>query len=132
MEIDCICCMIFFRYTLGTVLQCLGQMSTASDCQITAASLESSSPIVPFTIIPKLMQWSIEIKSIIIVTLSLCPYTLSLFTIWYFPCHIMICTPLASYHSFMSVVKWSAQSHRQRLSLWMPKFIRSDWLECWR
>ena len=49
----CHCC----RYTLGTVLQSLGQSGAASDCHLTAATLEASSPIVPFTVIPRLMQW---------------------------------------------------------------------------
>ncbi|KAL8622969.1 hypothetical protein ACOMHN_027090 [Nucella lapillus] len=43
-------------FTLGTVLQALGQSSASSDCHLTAASLEGSSPIVPFTVIPRLMQ----------------------------------------------------------------------------
>ncbi|XP_076463678.1 tetratricopeptide repeat protein 7B-like [Babylonia areolata] len=43
-------------YTLGTVLLSLGQSAASSDCHLTAASLEASSPIVPFTVIPRLMQ----------------------------------------------------------------------------
>ncbi|KAK7104581.1 tetratricopeptide repeat protein 7B-like [Littorina saxatilis] len=43
-------------YALGTVLHSLGQSSASSDCQLTAAGLEASSPIVPFTVLPRLMQ----------------------------------------------------------------------------
>ncbi|XP_025105201.1 LOW QUALITY PROTEIN: tetratricopeptide repeat protein 7B-like [Pomacea canaliculata] len=43
-------------YTLGTVLQALGRYEAASDCLLTAAGLEATSPIVPFTVIPRLMQ----------------------------------------------------------------------------
>lgn len=47
---------LFCRYTLGTVLQALGRYEAASDCLLTAAGLEATSPIVPFTVIPRLMQ----------------------------------------------------------------------------
>nr|KAG5714599.1 hypothetical protein BaRGS_007045 [Batillaria attramentaria] len=43
-------------YTLGTVLQALEQPAAASDCHLMAAGLEASSPIVPFSVIPRLMQ----------------------------------------------------------------------------
>ena len=48
----CVC----YRYTLGIVLQSLGQSEAAGDCHLTAANLEASSPIVPFAVIPRLMQ----------------------------------------------------------------------------
>ncbi|XP_060597572.1 tetratricopeptide repeat protein 7B-like [Ruditapes philippinarum] len=43
-------------YCLGVVLEALGQSEAAVNCQLTALDLESSSPIVPFHVIPKLMQ----------------------------------------------------------------------------
>ena len=44
-----------FRYMLGLVLESLGQEEAASNCHLTALDLESTSPIVPFTIIPRLL-----------------------------------------------------------------------------
>ena len=46
---------IGFRYMLGLVLESLGQEEAASNCHLTALDLESTSPIVPFTIIPRLL-----------------------------------------------------------------------------
>ena len=47
---------VYFRYCLGVVLEALGQSEAAADCQITALDLEATSPIVPFSVIPRLMQ----------------------------------------------------------------------------
>ena len=55
----CMC----YRYTLGIVLQSLGQSEAASDCHLTAANLEASSPIVPFAVIPRLMQWQTAVQA---------------------------------------------------------------------
>ncbi|XP_033733793.1 tetratricopeptide repeat protein 7B-like [Pecten maximus] len=43
-------------YLLGLVLETLGQDEAATDCHTTALELEASSPTVPFTVIPRLMQ----------------------------------------------------------------------------
>lgn len=43
-------------YCLGVVLEALGQSEAAVNCQLTALDLESTCPIVPFSVIPKLMQ----------------------------------------------------------------------------
>ena len=49
-------CFVHCRYCLGVVLEALGQSEAATECQITALDLEATSPIVPFTVIPRLMQ----------------------------------------------------------------------------
>lgn len=43
-------------YCLGKVLHCLGQYEAASDCIQFAMDLESNSPIIPFTVIPRLLH----------------------------------------------------------------------------
>lgn len=43
-------------YMLGLVLETLGQAEAAMDCHYTALSMESTSPVVPFSVIPRLMQ----------------------------------------------------------------------------
>ena len=48
--------MLFCRHCLGVVLEALGQSEAAADCQMMAVDLEATSPIVPFTIIPRLIQ----------------------------------------------------------------------------
>ena len=48
--------MLFSRYCLGVVLEALGHSESAAECQIMALDLEATSPIVPFTVIPRLMQ----------------------------------------------------------------------------
>lgn len=45
------------RYCLGQVLHSLGQYEAASDCLQFAMDLESNSPIIPFTVIPRLLHW---------------------------------------------------------------------------
>ena len=40
---------------LGEVLQAQGNHSTATECFLTALELEASSPILPFTIIPRVL-----------------------------------------------------------------------------
>jgi len=41
---------------LGLVLEALGQSESCANCQITALELESTSPILPFTVIPRHLQ----------------------------------------------------------------------------
>ncbi|XP_067681303.1 tetratricopeptide repeat protein 7B-like [Haliotis asinina] len=43
-------------HSLGMVLEALSQPEAASDCHNTGMELEATSPIVPFTVIPRLMQ----------------------------------------------------------------------------
>ncbi|XP_050402565.1 tetratricopeptide repeat protein 7B [Patella vulgata] len=43
-------------FSLGLVLEALGHSETAADCHATGVDLEFSSPIVSFTVIPRLMQ----------------------------------------------------------------------------
>ncbi|KAJ8309190.1 hypothetical protein KUTeg_014064 [Tegillarca granosa] len=43
-------------YMLGLVLETLGQAEAAMDCHYTALSMEATSPVVPFSVIPRLMQ----------------------------------------------------------------------------
>ncbi|WAR19401.1 TTC7B-like protein [Mya arenaria] len=43
-------------HCLGVVLEALGQSQASVNCQVTALDLEGSSPVVPFTVIPRLMQ----------------------------------------------------------------------------
>ena len=57
LEITCCDSFVFFyRHCLGVVLEALGQSEAAADCQMMAVDLEATSPIVPFTIIPRLIQ----------------------------------------------------------------------------
>jgi hypothetical protein len=46
----------FYRYNLGLVLESLGHAEPASDCYLKALELEATSPLVPFTVIPKLLH----------------------------------------------------------------------------
>ncbi|KAH3846078.1 hypothetical protein DPMN_088372 [Dreissena polymorpha] len=43
-------------YSLGVVLEALGQPEAAVTCQMTALDLESSSPVQPFTVIPRFLH----------------------------------------------------------------------------
>ncbi|XP_064601863.1 tetratricopeptide repeat protein 7B-like isoform X2 [Liolophura sinensis] len=43
-------------YSLGQILQSIGHHQEASQCQVTAMELELTSPIVPFTVIPRCLQ----------------------------------------------------------------------------
>ncbi|XP_061172118.1 tetratricopeptide repeat protein 7B-like [Saccostrea echinata] len=43
-------------FRLGLVLESLGEAAAASECHVTALGLESTSPIVPFYVIPHMLQ----------------------------------------------------------------------------
>lgn len=43
-------------FRLGLVLESLGQSEAASECHMTSLGLESTSPIVPFSVIPHMLQ----------------------------------------------------------------------------
>ncbi|XP_022328664.2 tetratricopeptide repeat protein 7B-like [Crassostrea virginica] len=43
-------------FRLGLVLESLGQAEAASECHMTSLGLESTSPIVPFSVIPNMLQ----------------------------------------------------------------------------
>ena len=49
-------CSVVSRYCLCVVLEALGQSEAAAECQIMALDLEATCLIVPFTVIPCLMQ----------------------------------------------------------------------------
>ena len=59
----CIVLLFFFlttcRHNLGKVLDVLGDHESAAECLMTAVELESSSPVIPFTVIPRPLQWTV-------------------------------------------------------------------------
>lgn len=48
-------CVIHFRHVLGVVLEAQNEHEAASECLMTAIDLEATHPIVPFTVIPRLL-----------------------------------------------------------------------------
>ena len=47
---------VFYRQNLGTTLQAIGEYEAAAECLVTAVELEATSPVAPFTILPRTLE----------------------------------------------------------------------------
>ena len=45
-----------FRHTLGTVLEALSEFESAAECLMTSVDLESTSPVVPFSSVHRVLH----------------------------------------------------------------------------